>query len=438
MLLKISSGLLIAFAITLQIQFTLFEHESYQGLRVGASDFILPFAGVFMLITLLLHKSRWPVWQKPFGYWAIALLTSILALALLNGFALRGEWSQWAVLNKGAGWIVLMAYFMAGAWLTTNHANKIFKYFLLPLCIFMIVSTIFVIVLMLLFYANTYKTFVFMGYDYGFDLSGFMVNRNAFAFLYLCGMSIVTPLLLWRKNLSRNERYVFYTLWLLLPITLGFNLSRAAIFSAILLVVFTTFIAPKPMLRRLLPLLMIGMLLLPLMHKQRVAKVAETFGQIEQSMENASQDNLYVGDKVRFNVFKDSLNLIKGHPLTGAGLGGLLAYQEEQGREEPMIMDNTALWILTEMGPFGLLGFLCVYVAMLVALWRKSKGLDDDYALFARGVFFMLLVFGAFSMFHEILYSRFLWFFLGLGLAVPAANLRQKQFRDRQKTAPEA
>jgi O-antigen ligase len=121
-------------------------------------------------------------------------------------------------------------------------------------------------------------------------------------------------------------------------------------------------------------------------------------------------------DMPRLMIVQDAFELIRAHPLRGAGLGTALHEQKETQGRAIAVIDNSLLWVLTEMGPLGLFGFIWVYLVMLAALYGKDK------APLSRAAFWLLLAFGIFSLFHEILYTRFLWFILGMALVAPIAH----------------
>ena len=120
---------------------------------------------------------------------------------------------------------------------------------------------------------------------------------------------------------------------------------------------------------------------------------------------------------MRVTILSDGLELIRKHPITGGGLGSIVEHQKEEQGEVLAVMDNTLAWILVEMGPFGLFSFLLVYITMLHTLYKNRSR-----SALHMAAFYMLIGFGFFSVFHEILYTRFLWFILGLTLAVPKAH----------------
>jgi hypothetical protein len=149
--LPLVATLLCAFiGLAIQIQMTIGHSADSIGLRVNLGDLALPFAGILILGTLLLRKTIWPRWQIPLGlFWPVAL-SCLLCFAMWNGHHTTGAWSQWAIINKFIGWLVLMAYFCLGAWITTNFGEapiKIFLKIFLLACI--MISIVHLIYLML-------------------------------------------------------------------------------------------------------------------------------------------------------------------------------------------------------------------------------------------------------------------------------------------------
>ena len=170
----------------------------------------------------------------------------------------------------------------------------------------------------------------------------------------------------------------------------------------------------------LLPLILGSVLFIAaLSENQRVVvfdpfnRTANLYGYTTSS-ENTQKPLMHGGDNIRLKIIESSLEKWKERPFLGTGLGGGMAAQKEQYGEVIDVIDNTALWILTDMGLAGLFIFAASYASMLLALKRRIK--SNAFALCA---FLMLLVFGVFSLVHEILYTRFFWFILGLALARP-------------------
>ncbi len=104
------------------------------------------------------------------------------------------------------------------------------------------------------------------------------------------------------------------------------------------------------------------------------------------------------------------------HPLLGAGLGtfveshaGLLG--------QPLVIHNSALWVLAEMGVVGFAAFSGFAVACVRVLARRG-GQND--ALRVAGLL-TLAGFAVMATFHDLAFQRPLWLILGMALAeVPA------------------
>jgi len=426
----LSRTFLLLLAVFLQVQITLFASGDYLGLRLNSADFLLPGAGVFILGSLILKKSVWPQWKKPFGYWALILLSAVIVLGILNGYRIQGDWSTWAVLNKGLGWFVLMGYFMMAAWFAHNRAQDIRNWFLRPFVIFLCAVTIAEIFIRLLFIHSIIEYFTVFSALKVPELSGFMANRNAFAFLYLSTLIVSAIFLLKKISLHPIESVAFRLMWLLLPVFFVMNASRSSALIFVPLMLFLIVSNWRFFLKTIAPLVLIGCLLLPLINKEGVSRQLRNYNTItlltDRDAQNGSFNNLYVGDQARLVIINDSLKLLKENPITGAGIGSVFKYQNTlEDREFVAVIDNTALWVLAEMGPFGFIAFACVFFTMIVALSKNQSGDDKFNDVFSHSLIYILIGFGFFSLFHEILYSRFLWVFLGLTLAHPIFKTRQ-------------
>ena len=102
-------------AVSLQILWT--QPFGDTGIRVSASDLLLP-------LFVLAAAVRWrelgnavEQLQPRYIWFLLAGLTLWIAVSLLVGRLTMGAWQSWAVVNKMAGWFVLLVYFVLGAWL---------------------------------------------------------------------------------------------------------------------------------------------------------------------------------------------------------------------------------------------------------------------------------------------------------------------------------
>lgn len=414
------------FAVALQVQVTVFASGDYLGLRVSLADILLPFAGVLILLSLLLGKTSWPGWKQPFGYWAVILPSLAIIAAVINGYVLSGQWSPWAVVNKCAGWFILMGYLGAGAWLARNAPRPAILLFACSFTGFFLISSVYDLILH------------YLSWEVAADFSdlhikGFMYNRNAYAFLMLAVIGII-PML---GHQSPHARAFHFILWLVIGMCVVLNASRAlwlCFFLALIVLGVQNRVQNKGyVFKTALPAALIGILAAFLLFNHYTSWIMRPFNQTAVTL--TGQEILKVHsprgnilktyDQPRIQILKNSLALYHDHPLSGAGLGSILKHQEGVDSRKTAVLDNSVLWILTEMGPFGLFAFLWVYLAMLGALYNKDGPADDVFEHIARAALFLLLFFGVFSMFHEILYTRFMWFILGMALSVPIARQQQ-------------
>lgn len=81
---------------------------------------------------------------------------------------------------------------------------------------------------------------------------------------------------------------------------------------------------------------------------------------------------------------------------------------------------------MTEFGLIGATLFGGFFLLSLYALKRHHDGDDaNPYTTLRTSMILILLAVAAMSLFHELLYTRFIWFFLGLALAVSREELER-------------
>jgi hypothetical protein len=411
-----------AFAIALQIQVTLFQTADYEGLRVSLADFFVPVAGIVILGSLLLKKTGWPEWKKPFSYWFIVAMTAVMCFAMTNGYFIQGSLSQWALVNKFAGWFILMAYLGAGAWLAGNYRDQSIPVFI------KFFTGFFIFAAGLEVGDQFFRAFgIILSTRYDWELiRGFMDNRNAFAFLFSCVAGFITLYGFKRQYISGHVLVMF---WVLFPLVFLFNGSRTLwICTAMLFGIFAAF-DWRQTLKIILPSILIGTALFFAVcsekQKQYFSLVPYTSMNRLYNYSQAPEDPRakrwaeITGDFGRLEIAKGAFELIKQYPLQGAGLGSVTYFQKKNGAATVNIIDNTGLWLLTEIGLIGFAVFAASYIAMALALIHDAGNFRDPVNMLSLTVLVMMLCFGVFSMFHEILYTRFVWFIFGLALAVP-------------------
>lgn len=357
---KTRSILSFLFAVALQIQITLFQTANYNGLRISLADLLLPIG--FLIV------RRFEL-QKPFGWWAIISMTLAVTYSMINGYFIQGEISHWALINKFAGWFILMGYFAIGASLNREVFFKTFVAFFILLA---------------------FKEVLILDEGY---IDGLMANRNAYAFMLVCVLVLATV---------RNYTPLVYILWTLLPILVLLNASRTLWLCIPFLILFLTLNNWRQILR-LSPCLLLGVTVFVLIAGDKERGLAHTplrsMIALYKHTDLPQQKHFQAsGDPLRLSILESSMDLIRQYPW-GTGLGTHLKAQEGG-----IVIDSTPLWILTEMGPIGLTAFLAAFMAIVGTIKLNREAL------------LIIFCFMVFCLFHEITYTRFLWVFLGLYL----------------------
>ena len=346
-----------------------------------------------------------------------------------------GAWQSWAVVNKAGGWLALLGYFALGLWLGSEQgARDIF------LRLFLITGWI----------ASVVSLGLFVLFNYGiqfpmtgpiFRLQGFSANPNAFAIIVAC--QLVLQMCLVRREIlfPRWLHYAGMTIGLLALFYAG---SRSAW-------VGFAFAAFVMLSMRQLPLREVSIaLLLAVAANALVLDVPRLAPSVAQYVRTAVQPDTVVADPApaveyrrnpyryvaRAGIVSDpgaqdrvemtlrALSYWKESPVVGVGLGNYmrLSQRDGYGANAP---HSTGLWILTEMGLVGLAMFLVFFLVCLRTLmWRQGRLETDEIRL---GIAAAMLVMAASSIGTEVLYQRYLWVLLGIGLAAnPSTSLGQE------------
>ncbi len=424
----------LALCLLLQWQINLFETETYRGLRFSAADLIIPFIGVLIAARLFLKLDKLPQWRIPRFYYALAGLAAIMTYALINGYHTTGNWDRWAFLNKYAGFFVLLAYLGVGGWIgsrpVSEWARAIFPAFM---TVWLAITLLSMGILLWYDIQGDHKN-IFQHYP----LAGLTGNRNAFAFLTLCVIATATAI---QMRKATPPPIVFYVLWGIMPLFCTYNASRAGWVIMALLGLTFLLMAPRFFLRHIFKSIIVGTLSCMLLfsavpsqafritkwHSDNVSLLVEQGLQSDKaSPEESMRDLAYDGDKIRSKTFSDGFSLWQEHPLTGGGLGAYKDYQTKTRGTFSDVIDCTPLWLLAEMGVVGLAAFAALFSWALWRIFKKIRSKDDPHGAYL-GIFLMLVIFAAMSLVHELLYTRFIWFFMGLALALPPEERQEKR-----------
>jgi hypothetical protein len=360
---------------------------------LGASLFVLHHFG-----------KGWPVWRAPHtGAW-IAAATAVIALGVFRGWMSFG-WTDWAFVNKGLGWPILLCYGATGA-LIVRRAQQGG----LDLLAATFAATGAAIVLLDVGLIALIS--VGVGDLRGLvsaRVDGFSQNANAFA-LMLC-LALAAAIML---NARPGLRIGLAAAAL---VGIWFSGSRAGLLAVpgILTAALAMGVALRPLLKAALiaTAIVAAIGVLPLLTQAAGGGLLGNSLMLHQRTDVVELQHL--------QSVLDGLALFLAHPLFGAGIG---AYMDGQIRDTgtPLVIHSTPVWLLAET---GLIGF-GVFLAAASRLFFDAIGRRGDPA--ALLLVLILCGLGVMSAVHEMLYQRAIWLLLGAVLAMPVAAAR----RDRR------
>ena len=421
-------------AITLQILWT--QPFGDTGVRIGASDLLLPILFVAAAVSWRsFGKAAGQMQPRSIWIW-LAGLTLWIVVSLLVGRLAMGTWQSWAVVNKAGGWLVVLGYFAIGVWLGTEQGTRD-----LFLRVFLVTGWI----------ASVVSLGLFALFKYGVQfpmtgainrLEGFSANPNAFAIVVACQLALQMCLVRREILFPRWLHCVGMAIGLLALLYAG---SRSAwvgfAFAAIILLSMRRLPLREASVALLLALA-INTLLLDL-HRLDLPRLAPTvvrelWATVEQDTAVADpapavwdrrSPYLYIaragivsdpGAQDRVEMTKRALRYWRERPIVGVGLGDYM-WQSQRDGYGANAPHSTGLWLLTEMGLVGFLMFLAFFLVCLRALvWRQGRFETNEIRI---GIAATMLVLAGSSIGTEVLYQRYLWVLLGIGLA---ANSHQR------------
>lgn len=431
--------LCLVIAITLQIQITLFESPTYLGLRINLTDILAPVAALAILVSLLRKKSLWPQWQMAHIYRWIFAITALFLFGVINSYLNYSQISQWGLTNKFGGWIILATILGIGGWIGTNvrqiHLQRFIQIMFYAALTILLVQ---IVVMVVQSYQSTRSWLPYNKYV-AFPIAGMMANRNAYALFIMGLVAIATCFHL--SNYKILKPFFVRTLYFLLPFYVVFNGSRTAFFVLSLMVVAIIAVRLKHHKKRcflLLLSLIAGISTFAGIYHDKRDQLhyikKSMYEVIVEAKKDIGKDNVLLtdigtrvtnpGDSMRLTILQDSIEMAGQHPIIGSGLGSVFFFQEKKYGEIVNLIDCTPLWLLVETGAIGLILFALFYFRILKTVVLSLKTDEEFTQTLRMAILFIIGGFTLMCLLHEIMYTRHMWFLIGLGLTLPS-KMRQ-------------
>lgn len=418
--------LLIGLAITIHLSIIL--PIGTAGIRLSASDLIIPIVAILLVSTAIWNKSFCLPIRPIIRPLSVLLIFSLwLFLSIINGYYYTGEMISWALVNKGIGLLVLLAYMVCAYWLwfhTDGSDHILFvKAFLITAWLIAALQIIYMICLISGFFAATKL----------WRLTGFSDNSNAYGIMLATVLAVHLAFIpkLWPKNNLLNYAGMAITLTVLY--FTGSKSAMLGLFVCILVYLFLRRMQITVLLKSGLVSLLLILFIThypTLLSEYMTQSSTERRQQIEQSAAMLSQfgkdrsdiDNAAVSERIRTG--KKALQMWMQRPFIGIGIGSFY-YSELSGDvDNPIILHNTGLWLLVETGIIGIIIFLLLLYSVLSRVVHcLNDDIDGSIALAFLGV--IAVAIGS-SVGTEILYQRQFWLFLGCALAVISIHTKME------------
>ncbi|HEV2549051.1 MAG TPA: O-antigen ligase family protein [Stellaceae bacterium] len=431
-------------------------------IRIGLSDFVLLLVLPLLGWAMLRREMPLPLIPRGAFFW-LGALTIWLTIALVHGRTAIGTWQSWAVLNKYLGWYVLLLYFVLGASVATVDVNKghIVNTFL----------QIFIATASVISIAGFARV---IGAQLGWrDIAllwnrqeGLLANPNAFGVAMAATWALLTTMgrerTIFSRRLDRTAAAIAVvavgysgsrsaqialicaagvlvllgvTNWRRLSRTLGVALLIVAAI-AVLRIEYVLWVLAilTAVLNRVLfavrwllaegswvfnlalqwVMSLLGYDLGPVSAPTVAAAPAAAIPTLPPLTRNivpgllSATESMSVGQRMSITVA--AFEMWRASPLWGVGLGTFFHEQVAAGVKPPQLIHTSGLWLLTETGIFGV---LLVGGFGLYSLWLLHNRPEP----ICRAMIGVITVFVIGSIGNELMYQRYFWFLLGLGLA---------------------
>lgn len=390
--------------VLVQVHVVLFDFA----VNVNLADFFVMLSLSTVLLNLFYGKSvaRWKI--KNFNVYVLLTCLALASgwlVALLSGYS-----TSWAV-TKLIGWFVILGYVYASALLVNALGFfAFFRFFNLLLVFFVGVLLLSDLILFLEVISGISGGTVRLSY-----LTALSGNRNALAFQILAVLSLALAFQpLYARELRLNARFFLFFV-IVLVCSMFLTSSRSGIATMLVLYFFALFMRVADW--KFLFWSMIGGVLFSLLvlyspgvlyffYDLLFLDARGARGGITMAISSTESDLL------RGQLLKDSFAMWLENPFFGAGLGAFYTGSEAVYGFS-IVQHNSVLWVLSEMGLFGFIIFSTLFLSLVwFALFSGRRGIRHN------AVFLLLLSLGAMAMFHEMLYQRIFWLFLGAVIAL--------------------
>lgn len=401
-------------------------HASFQGtlININLAD---PFAllAITMMALSVVAERRLPLFRARWMLPALGLCTMVILFSFARG-ALDFGVTSWALNNRLLGWFILMGYLAAGAFLVASTGRMGQKRLVETLLFTFSVVVLVDIATRMAIYAGLLQL------PLPENVEGFSANRNAFAFAGLITLALAITLL----RVEGSRLYVWGV-----RISIGLTMfgiwvsqSRAAWGALAVVLIYLTLTSGRT---RRLTMTGLGISVLfggfVFISPSLLDYMMFLFSQLPTKQSAGLflyRDIVDAREGWRWDGIAFALRQWLDHPWFGGGLGSFMQALDraiQQGlfpQDFPTIIHNSTVWLLAETGLLGALIFLLAFAGLLRLALQQGLASRDDWR---QALLACLMIFGIFSLVHEVTYQRIFWLALGIVMAGHATRRRSGQ-----------
>ncbi len=379
--------------------------------RVCAADFMVPLILLFLgcVAPRDIYSQAWKITWLP--YWFLAF-TLWLGISLLIGYENMGGLSSFALANKFIGWLTLTGYFLIGGStknLTNDQYLRLFR-------VLLVTSWIIGLYCTLAWVLKQYYIYVPFTLNSDYRYIGFLENPNSFGyfnvFLLLLTIALSTKKILFSPTVNAFGLIIS-------SICIVGSGSRGVCLS--LIFGFVVLLIRKMISFQIVSLLALASII-PIFWLSAKAKIyLHVFNPIIWKFIDISIWERMDSIKLAFQWWLEQ-------PIMGIGLGGFLGRKIQENILPFTTIHQTLLWLLTETGLIGLSLFLLFVFSVFKNIYKSSVA--PTHNVMAIGWLAIIVTFAFISLTAEIMYQRYLWFFLGVILVQQNRSLLEGEINN--------
>lgn len=372
---------------------------------------------------LVLRQRDILMFPKPFLL-ALLAISLIFVLALSIGFSRYGL-NQWAIVNRGLGWIIILGYLAVGGALVwgdkTNGRVLVLRCFVL--------AGAAVGGVQLLLYFSSLFNLSFPADTFIIPLRGYAGNSNAFALQMV--MVAIAAITAHRLGAGFSHPKMLRVILVITALATYFSLSRSGMSTFLGAMFLFVVLSPRAERReRLLDgafvvVACLSAVALPQLISGAVAwasqwGVATNLGAITGLGENTlAHMNFNVrrasSDSERWQSLLQGWELWRQYPIFGAGLGAFVQIRADANLPI-LVIHSIPVWAAAELGIFGLGVIGSVFAGLIWVSLKMAR--DPAYSAWGQGMFILLGVLAVSGMVHDFFFQRGFWFLLGIFVGV--------------------